>query len=51
LQQLAEAVRLRFGNQLSPLVDSGTRKRRQGIWKRIENEGVPLIRSGKPVTA
>jgi predicted nucleotidyltransferase len=51
LEQLAEAVQQRFGNQLSPLADSGTSKRRQGIWKRIETEGVPLIRSGKPVTA
>jgi len=51
LEQLAEAVQHRFGNRLSPLVSSGKRKREQGIWKRIENEGVALIRSGKPVTA
>lgn len=51
LEELAEAVQRRFGNQLSPLVDSGTRKRRPAIWKRIESEGVPLIRSGKPVVA
>jgi predicted nucleotidyltransferase len=51
LEELAETVQRRFGNQLSPLVDSGRRKRRPAIWKRIESEGVPLIRSGKPVIA
>jgi predicted nucleotidyltransferase len=51
LEQLAEAVQQRFGNPLSPLVVFGMSKRRRGIWKRIETEGVPLIRSGKPVSA
>lgn len=51
LEELSDAVARRFGNHLSPLVDSGNKKRRQGIWRRIEDEGVPLIRSGKPVTS
>jgi len=51
LGELSEAVQRRYGNQLSPLVDSGTRQRKTGIWKRIDSEGIPLIRSGKPLTA
>ena len=51
LEKLSDAVARRFGNHLSPLVDSGKKKRRPAIWKRIEDEGVPLIRSGKPVTS
>lgn len=50
LWELSEAVQLRYGIQLSPLIDSGTGKRRSAVWKRIEREGIPLIRSGKPVT-
>jgi predicted nucleotidyltransferase len=50
LQELAEAVRRRFGNHLSPLLDSGARKRKARIWQRIEDEGIPLIRSGARVT-
>ena len=49
LEDLSEAVRRRFGNRLSPLVNAGKKKRRSGIWKRIEREGVPLIRSGRSV--
>lgn len=49
LESLSDAVRERFGNRLSPLVRSGKEKRKSGIWKRIDEEGIPLIRDGKGV--
>lgn len=51
LREIGEAVRQRYGNRLSPLVDSGARNRKSGIWKQIDRDGIPLIRSGKPVTS
>ncbi|HET6628991.1 MAG TPA: nucleotidyltransferase domain-containing protein [Woeseiaceae bacterium] len=50
LENLADAVRERFGNRLSPLIDCGKQKRRSIIRKRINEEGIPLIRHGKGVT-
>ena len=50
LRELGEVVHRRYGNRLSPLVYSRARSRKSGIWKRIDRDGIPLIRSGKPVT-
>ncbi len=50
LYDLSDAVWRRFGNHLSPLINSGKSKRKPAIWRRIEKEGVSLIRSGKAVT-
>lgn len=47
LSDLSDVVWKRFGNRLSPLIHAKKQKRKTGIWKRIENEGVPLIRSGR----
>ena len=50
LDDLSDAVWKRFGNHLSPLINATKQKPKTGIWKRIEKEGVSLIRSGKSVT-
>jgi len=49
LESLGDAVRRRFGNRLGVLVDSRKSRRSTGIWKRIDAEGIPLVRSGKAV--
>lgn len=50
LDDLSDAVWKRFGNRLSPLINTRKQTPRTGIWKRIEKEGISLIRSGKAVT-
>lgn len=50
LDDLADAVWRRFGNRLSPLLNPKKQRPKTGIWKRIEKDGVPLIRSGKAVS-
>ncbi len=47
LDDLSDAVWRRFGNHLSPLINAEKQKPKTGIWKRIEKEGVVLIRSRK----
>ncbi|MBA2311829.1 MAG: MarR family transcriptional regulator [Actinobacteria bacterium] len=49
LDDLSDAARRQFGNHVSPLINARKRKPRTGIWKRIEEEGLPLIRSGKAI--
>lgn len=49
LDDLSDSVRRRFGNRLSALINTRKQIPRTGIWKRIENEGISLIRSGKAV--
>jgi predicted nucleotidyltransferase len=49
MNDLSEEVRRRFGNHLSPIVDVRRKQAHIGIWRRIEEEGVPLIRSGRAV--
>jgi predicted nucleotidyltransferase len=50
LDDLSDAVWRRFGNHLSPLVNAKKQRPTTGIWKRIEKDGVPLIRSGGAVS-
>lgn len=50
LDDLSEATRRRFGNHLSPLLNARKQRPKTGIWKLIEEEGVPLIRSGKAIS-
>lgn len=50
LDDLSDAVWKRFGNRLSPLINTRKQIPRTGIWKRIEKEGISVIRSGKAVT-
>lgn len=47
LDDLSDAARRQFGNPVSPLINARKQRPKTGIWKRIEKEGVPLIRSGK----
>lgn len=49
LQELSDTARRRFGNHVSPLITARKQRPRTGIWKRVEEDGVPLIRSGKAV--
>ncbi len=49
LDDLSDATRRQFGNHVSPLINARKQKPRTGIWKRIEEEGLPLIRSGKAI--
>lgn len=49
LERLSDTVHRRFGNRLSPLIHTRRQRTRTGIWRRIETEGVPLIRSSKGV--
>lgn len=51
LDDLSDAVRKRFGNHLSPLINAKKQRPKTGIWKRIEKDGVPLIRSGEAISA
>jgi DNA-binding transcriptional ArsR family regulator len=47
LDFLSDSVWRRFGNRVNPLINTRKQRPRSGIWKRLEKEGVPLIRSGK----
>ena len=49
LEDLSDAVRRRFGNHLSLLINAKKQKPKTGMWKRIEKEGLFLIRSGRAV--
>lgn len=49
LDDLSDATRRRFGNRVSPLISARKQRPRTGIWKRIDEEGVPLIRDGKAI--
>jgi len=49
VDDLSRVARRRFGNQVSPLIDARKHRRRVGLWKRIEESGIPLISSGKAV--
>lgn len=49
IDEVGELTRFRFGNRVSPLINTRKSTPNKGIWKRIEEEGVPLIRSGKPM--
>ncbi|MEO7804550.1 MAG: MarR family transcriptional regulator [Actinomycetota bacterium] len=47
LEDVSDATHRRFGNHISPLINVRKQRPRTGVWKRLEEEGVPLIRSGK----
>lgn len=49
LEDLSDAVRRQFGNRVSPLINARKQRPKTGIWKRLEKDGIPLIRSGKAV--
>jgi predicted nucleotidyltransferase len=49
MAELSEEVHRRFGNQVSALIGLHENQSDTGIWKRVEEEGLPLIRSGQPV--
>lgn len=51
LEDLSDATRRQFGNHVSPLINTRKQRPKSGIWKRIEDEGVPLIRSGKAISS
>ncbi|HZJ50147.1 MAG TPA: nucleotidyltransferase domain-containing protein [Actinomycetota bacterium] len=50
LFDLSDATRRRFGSHVSPLINAQKQRPERGIWKRIEEEGVPLIRFGKAMS-
>jgi DNA-binding transcriptional ArsR family regulator len=50
LNALSDTTRRQFGNHVSALINTRKRRPKSGIWKRIEEEGVPLIRSGKAIS-
>lgn len=50
LDELSDATARRFGNHVSPLINDRKQRPKTGIWKRLEEEGIPLIRSGKAVS-
>lgn len=50
LTDLSDGTRRQFGNHVSPLINTRKQRSTSGIWKRIEEEGVPIIRSGKPIS-
>lgn len=47
LDDLSDVARRRFGNRVSPLISARKQRPKTGIWKRLEEYGVPLIRSGR----
>lgn len=47
LDKLSDAARQQFGNRVSPLINTRQHRPKTGIWKRLEEDGVPLIRSGR----
>lgn len=49
IEALSDVAWRRFGNRVSPLINVRKQRPRSGIWKRIEKEGIPLIRSGEAV--
>ena len=51
LNDLSDGTRREFGNHVSPLISTRKQRPKSGIWKRIEEEGVPLIRSGKAISS
>jgi DNA-binding transcriptional ArsR family regulator len=51
LNDLSDASRRQFGNHVSPLINTRKQRPKSGIWRRIEKEGVPLIRSGKAISS
>lgn len=51
LNDLSDATRKQFGNRVSPLINTRKQRPKSGIWKLIEEEGVPLIRSGKAISS
>ncbi|MCA1708225.1 MAG: MarR family transcriptional regulator [Actinobacteria bacterium] len=51
LNDLSDGTRRQFGNHVSPLINTRKQRPKSGIWKRIEEEGVPLIRSGKAISS
>jgi predicted nucleotidyltransferase len=50
LDDLSDATRRRFGNRVSPSISARKQRPKTGIWKRMDEEGVPLIRNGKAVS-
>jgi len=50
LNDLSDATQRQFGNRVSPLISVRKQTPRTGIWKRIEEEGVPIIRSGQAIS-
>lgn len=51
LNDVSDASRRQFGNHVTPLINTRKQRPKSGIWKRIEEEGVPLIRSGKAISS
>lgn len=51
LADLSDETRRRFGNHLGPLINTRKQRPTSGVWKRIEDEGIPLIRAGKAIAA
>jgi predicted nucleotidyltransferase len=50
LNDLSDVTRRQFGNHVSPVINTRKQRPQSGIWKRIEQEGIPLIRSGKAIS-
>jgi DNA-binding transcriptional ArsR family regulator len=50
LNDLSDDARREFGNHVSPLINTRKQRPKSGIWNRIEEDGVPLIRSGKAIS-
>lgn len=51
LADLSEMVRQRFGNHVNALLNTRKHRPRSGVWTRLEDDGVALIRSGRAVSA
>ena len=50
MDDLSEVTERTFGNRVSPLINARKQRPKTGIWKRLEAEGIPLIRSGKALS-
>jgi len=49
LERVSEAAQRKFGNRVSPLINTRLERPSTRIWKRIDQEGISLIRSGRAV--
>ena len=51
LSDISDGTRREFGNHVNPLINTRKQRPKSGIWKRIEKEGVSLIRSSKAISS
>jgi predicted nucleotidyltransferase len=51
LNDLSDYTRREFGNHVSPLINTRKQRPKRGIWQRIDQEGVPIISSGKAISS